>query len=464
MPRGGAAKAGGYEVKLVELASLIPYARNTRTHSDEQIAKIMASMVEFGWTRPLLLDDTTGIVCGHGTTLGAMRLYEQGRQIKAPDGSLIPAGLGPAINCSNWTEAQKRAYIIADNALAAEAGWDANLLKLELDDLTALDFNLDLLGFSSDNLASALGAGALGSGSDVKELLTDPDAAPPVPANPVTVEGDVWLLGKHRLACGDATQAHVVEACLKGVTPMLMVTDPPYGVGYDPNWRTSARNGDGSLLSTGDDRAVGEVTNDDRANWNEAYALFPGDVAYVWTADRTAHVVAQSLVDAGYEVRSQIIWRKNQFVVSRGHYHPQHEPCIYAVKKGGKGHWAGDRKQSTVWDIDKPHKSETGHSTQKPVECMRRPMENNSSPGQAVYDPFLGSGTTIIAAEQIGRACYAVELQPGYCDVAILRWQDATAEVARLEATGQTFVEVMAERVPDKVIVPAKREARKKGA
>jgi DNA modification methylase len=462
MPRDKAA-TGGYEIVYRQAAELIPYARNSRTHSDEQIAKIMASLVEFGWTNPLLVTGGTKLVAGHGRVMAALRLFEQGKKIKLPNGEYLPEGQVPTLDCTGWSEAQERAYIIADNALAAEAGWDAELLRLELDDLVALDFNLDLLGFSADNLAAALGTNN-GADDGVKELLTDPDAVPPVPTDPVTVPGDVWLLGHHRLVCGDSTTADAVKACLGNVTPMLMVADPPYGVEYDADWRTEARNGDGSLLSTGSGRAKGVVTNDDRANWNEAYVLFPGDVAYVWTADRTAHVVAQSLVDAGYEIRSQIIWRKNQFVVSRGHYHPQHEPCLYAVKKGGKGWWAGDRKQSTVWDIDKPHKSDTGHSTQKPVECMRRPMENNSSPGQAVYDPFMGSGTSIIAAEQIGRACFGVEIKPAYCDVSILRWQEATGEVAKLEATGQTFVEVMAERVPDKVLVPAKPEKKKKGA
>jgi DNA modification methylase len=448
-------------------ASLVPYARNTRTHSDEQIGKVMASIVEFGWTGPVL-EDVKGIVAGHARTLGALRLYEQGKTIfmapgEADGGEPLPPGTVPCLDVSGWSEAKRRAYIIADNALAAEAGWDAKLLKLELDDLTALDFNLDLLGFSADNLAAALGP-AKGDDDGVKELLTDPDAVPEAPVDPVVVPGDVWLLGPHRLACGDATEAHVVEAVLKGAVPMLMVTDPPYGVAYDADWRTTATNGDGSLLSTGKDRATGEVLNDEREHWRDAWSLFPGDVVYVWASDRKGHRVAVDLEQCGFEIRAMVIWRKNQFVVSRGHYHPQHEPCIYAVRKGGKGHWSGDRKQSTVWDIDKPHKSETGHSTQKPVECMRRPMENNSSPGQAVFDPFVGSGTSIIAAEQIGRACYAIELNPRYCDVSILRWQDATGHTAKLEATGQTFVEAMAERTPDAVIRPLKKEKKKQGA
>jgi DNA modification methylase len=184
------------------------------------------------------------------------------------------------------------------------------------------------------------------------------------------------------------------------------------------------------------------VSNDDNADWREAWALFPGEVAYVWHAGNKAHIVAESIERSGLEIRAQIIWAKNNIVISRGHYHPKHEPCWYAVRKGKTGHWSGDRKQSTVWNIDKPQKSETGHSTQKPVECMRRPIENNSSPGQAVYEPFAGSGTTIIAAEMTGRSCHAIELAPQYVDVCILRWQEFTGEKATLEGDGSTFEDI----------------------
>jgi len=215
--------------------------------------------------------------------------------------------------------------------------------------------------------------------------------------NPATVAGDVWLLGKHRLVCGDCTEPEVVEACVNGVTPHLMVTDPPYGVAYDPAWRARA----GVNLNK---RKLGKVGNDDRADWREAWALFPGDVAYVWHAGRFASVAADSLEACGFALRAQIIWGKDRFALSRGDYHWQHEPCWYAVRNGAKGHWSGGRSQSTLWSIPARDDSGHGHGTQKPVECMKRPIENNSSPGQAVYDPFLGSGTTIIAAEMTGRA------------------------------------------------------------
>jgi DNA modification methylase len=403
----------------------------------------MASMREWGWTNPILVDGND-LVAGHGRTVAALRLYEAGESIKTPNGAIIPAGMVPVIDCAGWSDAQRRAYILADNALAEQAGWDKPLLGLEFGDLAALDFDTGLIGFEPDQLGKLLAMP-----DTVKEGLTDPDEVPEKPKEPVTRPGDVWLLGPHRLVCGDSTDADVVAKCLNGVTPMLMVTDPPYGVEYDADWRNHTSNIKRSA------RAVGKVENDHRADWREAFALFPGEVVYVWHAGTKGHIVAESLIACGYDIRAQIIWAKSNMVISRGHYHPQHEPCFYAVKQGGKGHWSGDRKQKTLWEIDKPMKSETGHSTQKPVECMRRPMENNSSPGQPVYEPFMGSGTSIIAAEQIGRASLGIELSPAYCDVAVMRWQDFVGKTAVLEATGQTFTELLAERVPDAVIRPA---------
>ena len=253
--------------------------------------------------------------------------------------------------------------------------------------------------------------------------------------------GDVWLLGKHRLVCGDCTHADTVAKALDGVVPHLMVTDPPYGVEYDPEWRQKLElNGRGA--------AIGRVINDDRADWREAWALFPGDVAYVWHGGLHAGTVAASLESAGFNIRSQIIWDKTRLVISRGDYHWRHEPAWYAVRKGKAGHWGGDRKQTTVWQIAHT-KSDTGHGTQKPVECMKRPIENNSSPGQAVYEPFCGSGTTIIAAEMTGRTCHAIELDPAYVDVGVTRWQQFTGYEPRLSESGKTFDEVRAARLPE---------------
>ncbi len=260
--------------------------------------------------------------------------------------------------------------------------------------------------------------------------------------------------GGHRLLCGDSTVATDVERVLGGVKPHLMVTDPPYGVSYDAAWRneigpsvngTTHRVSSGKTVRANNTGAIGKVQNDDQADWREAWSLFPGDVAYVWHADRHASAVQASVEAAGFEIRCQIVWAKPRFVISRGHYHWQHEPCWYAVRKGSAGHWSGDRSQTTLWQIAH-NKSETGHGTQKPVECMRRPIENNSSPGQAVYEPFSGSGTTIIAGEMTGRSVHAIEISPAYIDVAVKRWQDFVGKAATLDGDGRTFDQIAAER------------------
>lgn len=239
----------------------------------------------------------------------------------------------------------------------------------------------------------------------------------------------------------------MVERVLTGSRPHLMVTDPPYGVDYDANWRNeAARTSTGMGNRAIGAGAVGKVMNDDRNDWREAWALFTGDVAYCWHADRHASAVQASLDACGLEIRAQIIWAKQQFAIGRGDYHWQHEPCWYAVRKGKTGHWAGDRQQTTLWQIDKPAKSETGHSTQKPIECMRLPIENNSKAGDAVYEPFSGSGTTIIAAEMTGRRCHAIELNPAYVDVAVKRWEAFTGQKAILEDGGEEFAEVAEDR------------------
>jgi DNA modification methylase len=401
--------------------ALIPYARNARTHSDAQVAQIAASIKEWGWTTPVLIDETGGIIAGHGRVMAAQKLG-----IKEV----------PVMIAAGWTEAQRRAYVLADNQLALNAGWDMDMLSIELGDLKAESFDLGLLGFDEKFLADVF--------ADKNEGLTDPDDVPDAPETPVAALGDVWLLGRHRLVCGDSCTANAVDAALNGVKPHLMVTDPPYGVKYDPDWRNRALRADGSPIGG---RAIGTVMNDDRADWREAYALFPGDVAYVWHPPGARQVeFYASLVAVGFDVRMQIIWSKSNFAIGRGNYHVQHEPCWYAVRKGKTGHWTGDRKQSTIWQIPKPSKSETGHSTQKPIECMKRPIENNSSPGQAVYEPFSGSGTTIIAAEMTGRACHAIELNPAYIDVAIIRWQNFTGQQATLESNGRSFDTIKGER------------------
>jgi DNA modification methylase len=424
------------KVERRPLESLTAYARNARTHSDEQISKIAASMKEWGWTNPVLVDEEGGIIAGHGRVLAAKRL------------GITEA---PVMVATGWSDAQRRAYVIADNQLAISgSGWDNDLLKIELADLQAGDFDLSLTGFNVDEIAGIL----VDRGGD-----GDPEATPEVPADPVSELGDVWVLGRHRLMAGSSTSADDVARLLGPVRPHLMVTDPPYGVNYDPQWRNEVFREDGSKVSA---RATGTVLNDDRSDWREAWALFPGDVVYVWHGALHAANVAESLEDSGFHIRSQIIWRKHHLVIGRGDYHWQHEPCWYAVKKGRTGHYAGGRKQSTIWEIEASsgyRQQKTGpdahtgvHSTQKPVECMRRPIENNSSPGQAVYEPFSGSFTTGIAAEMTGRSCLAMELNPAYVDLGVLRWQGFAGGVATLEETGETFAELMARRRPDQQV------------
>ena len=389
------------------------------------MAQIAASMREWGWTNPILIDETGGIIAGHGRVLAA-------RKLKIED--------VPCIIASGWSEAQKRAYILADNQLAINAGWDMDLLKVEIGDLKTEGFDLGLMGFDAGFLDTLMAD----PGTDG---LTDPDDVPEVSQFPVSATGDVWQLGKHRLLCGDSTVATDVDKVLQGVRPLLMVTDPPYGVEYDPSWRAK-------LSTQKPGTSLGVVHNDDRADWREAWALFPGEVAYVWHGALHAGEVAESLSASGLEIRSQIIWVKQGFVFGRSDYHWQHEPCWYAVKRGGKGNWAADRKQTTIWEIQNLNKIKggnkdeqlTGHGTQKPVECMKRPIENNSTPGQAVYEPFSGSGTTLIAAEMTGRQCFAIELAPEYVDVAVKRWQEFTGKEATLDGDGRTVNEVQEAR------------------
>lgn len=419
------------KVERWPLDRLIGYARNAKTHPPEQVAKIAASIREFGWTIPVLVAEDGSLIAGHGRVLAARKL-----------------GIAevPTMVARGWTDAQIKAYRLADNRLT-HSDWDNELLALELKELEAFGADLALTGFDPQELTSLmLDRTAVGN--------TDPDDAPGIPVNPLSRLGDVWTLGSlgHRIVCGDCTDPAVVDACLRGVRPNLMVTDPPYGVEYDANWRNNvfSENGPRGGDKIGG-RATGKVLNDARSDWRAAWKLFAGNVCYVWHAGIKAASVEESLRSVGLRVRSQIVWVKTRFVISRAHYHPQHEPAYYAVREGEDGwqrfeddhgalayaardgktaDWKGGRKQSTVWFIEHV-KSETGHSTQKPVECMRRPIENNSSVGQAVYEPFSGSGTTIIAGEMTGRTVLAVELNPAYVDVAVSRWCRFTGQKAR---------------------------------
>jgi DNA modification methylase len=369
-----------------------------------------------------------------------VRLLHNSGHLRYSAAQLLGLATVPVALADGLTDAQIKAFRLIANRSATWAEWDNDFLKLELGDLKELGFNLTLTGFDDIELGSLL--------ADKTDGLTDPDDAPAVPEHPVSQTGDLWILGKHRLLCGDSTVATDVERVLAGVEPHLMVTDPPYGVNYDPDWRNrAARTSKGMGNRAIGAGAIGKVTNDDLADWRDVWTLFPGDVAYIWHSALHSGEVEASLVAAGLVIRSQIIWDKTRLVIGRGDYHWQHEPCWYAVRKGKVGHWAGDRSQTTVWAIGHL-KSETGHSTQKPIDCMQRPIENNSSPGQAVYDPFAGSGTTIVAAERTGRSCHCLEISPAYVDVTVKRWQDFTGKDAILDGDGRTFDQIAAGRQP----------------
>ena len=405
----------GLRLEHRPVASLIPYARNPRTHSEEQVALIAGSIRAFGFANPVLIDGEDGIIAGHGRVLAAREA--RARQV-------------PVIELAHLSASQKQAYLLADNKLAERAGWDRDLLALEVGDLSELGVDLSSLGFEAGEIDALLHSSA----PDPREEET-----PEPPEHPASRPGDLWLLGPHRVLCGDATDAAAVARLLAGAAPHLMVTDPPYGVRYDPTWRTRA--------GAGATKRTGKVLNDDRADWREAWALFPGDVAYVWHGALHAVEVAESLEACCFSLRAHLIWAKERLVLSRGDYHWQHEPCWYAVREKGKGHWNGDRRQTTLWTIpSRDQDAATVHGTQKPVECMRRPMLNNAVRGDAVYDPFLGSGTTVIAAETTGRVCLGLELDPGYVDVIVTRWQTFTGGTARLDGAGLTLAETRRHR------------------
>ena len=392
-------------VEVRPLDAVRPYANNPR-QNDDAVEAVAESIRRFGFRQPIVVDADGVIVAGHTRFRAAQRL-----------------GLAtvPVHVATDLTPDEVRAYRLADNKTAELASWDDAMLSIELDALRGAGIDWTLLGFDEEELAKLLAPAGT-------EGLTDPDAVPEKPADPITKPGDLWWLGKHRLLCGDSTSATDVARLLDGAVPALMVTDPPYGVEYDPEWRMDAG-------LTGNTARMGKVMNDDRADWTEAWKLFPGDVAYVYHAGVFASTVQQSLERAGFAIRAQIIWAKDRLALSRGDYHWQHEPCWYAVREGGKGHRTDDRTQTTLWSIPARDDAGHGHGTQKPVECMERPVRNHLA--DTVYEPFAGSGTTVIACERTGRTCMAMELDPGYCDVVVRRWEEFTGRKAeRVQAEG----------------------------
>jgi DNA modification methylase len=388
--------------KAVQLGNLQYYSANSRTHSLEQINQIVESIQEFGFTNPLLIDENDQIIAGHGRVEAAKRL-----------------GLNelPCIVLDGLTEIQKAALVIADNKIAMNAGWDDSILKSQLDFLKDNDFNLNLTGFNPDELD-------LFYPSPLPLALCDDNELPELVEDSVINPGDLWTLGSHRLLCGDSTNALDVEKLLDGQLPNTMITDPPYGVKYEAGWRAEAQGRKKSIREESSN-----IKNDDRADWYDAYVLFPGNVAYVWHASIFSDVFKGGLERAGFEIKQQIIWNKNHFSFSRSDYHWKHEPCWYAVKEGRA--WLGDRKQTTVWDVmavnyDKNKADRTNHPTQKPVELYMRSIMHHTNPGEYVYDPFAGSGTLMVACEKSQRRALMMELDPKYVEVILQRYKNYT--------------------------------------
>lgn len=408
-------------IDVVGINTVKPYENNPR-HNDRAIKKVADSIQAYGFRQPIVVDKDMVIIAGHTRWKAAKQLGYT---------------TVPVVIAKDLTEEQARAYRIADNRVAQEAIWNNSLLADELNLLKDVDFDLSLTGFNDDELQQVLENSGFTGGLSDEDEQTEPTEGIEVAA-----EGDVFILGKHRLMCGDSTNPQHVTKLYNGLSPALMVTDPPYGVQYDPSWR------DGADLGIGE-RSKGKVLNDDKVDWSAAYSLFTGYIAYVWHAGRYTAEVAKNLTDLNYQIISQIVWAKQHFVLSRGDYHWQHEPCWYAVKKGCKHNWQGARDQSTLWEIKNNNsfgnrdKEETvGHGTQKPVECMARPIANNSIVGDWVYDPFGGVGTTLIACEKLSRRCLMMELNPRYVDATVRRWQKFTGKKAILESNGKFFDEL----------------------
>ncbi len=389
-----------------------PYELNPRKRTNRGIAVIADSIRAFGFKQPIVVDKKGVIIAGHGRHLAAQEL-----------------GLAevPVLVAKDLSSDQVKAYRIADNRTAEESGWDMNLLPLQLGDLGRGGLELSLTGFTMGELDQLLDNKNEGA-----------DEAPARPSKPISRPGDLWTLGDHRLLCGDATAKTDVNELLDGALPHLMVTDPPYGVGLDPAWRDRAGVNTLGKAGLGGDNYMQSGAADVEARWDEAWESSPATVFYVWCAGSRLVEVHSALTDANFVVRQLLVWDKQVLTRTRSHYWWSHEHCLYGVKKGATANWVGSAGQSTVWGIPSPKHIMGGskeknqpHPAQKPVECMRRPIVNNSKRGDAVYDPFVGSGTTIIAAEMEGRVCYAIDIDPGYVDVAVERWENFTGGKAK---------------------------------
>jgi DNA modification methylase len=397
-------------IEHIPVDRLIPYARNARTHSDEQVAQIAGSISEFGFVNPILVGPDDVIIAGHGRLLAARKV-----------------GLAevPVIRLGHLSEVQRRALVITDNKLSDNSGWDEELLGLELEELRAEDFDLDVLGFDLDEIDRLLQGT---EGDDAGN--TDDDAIPEAPEDPVTKPGDLWVLGDHRLLCGDATVLADVEKALGGGLADLCFTDPPYNVDYGAS-------------------AVAKILNDNLGDGFETF-LYDACVnilsvtkgaSYICMSSSELHSLQKAFKAAGGHWSTFVIWAKNTFTLGRADYQRQYEPILYGWKEGVDHFWCGARDQGDVWFIDKPRKNDL-HPTMKPVALVERAIRNSSKSRDIVLDPFGGSGTTLIAAEKTGRSARLVELDPRYADVIVRRWQEFTGNAATLEGDDRTFEEI----------------------
>ena len=401
-------------VEYRKVDALIPYARNARTHSDEQIAQIAASIAEFGFTNPILIGADGVIVAGHGRLAAAQRLGMQ--EV-------------PVIKLDHLSPIQRRALVIADNRIAENAGWDEELLRVELQALKLDDFDLSLTGFDADALADLMEGG---DGEDAGN--TDDDAVPEVSETPISLTGDVWRLGSHRLLCGDSTLAQSYTQLLQGEQVDMVFTDPPYNVNYANTAKDKMRGKNRAILNDN----LGDGFYDFLLSALTPTIASCKGAIYVAMSSSELDVLQSAFREAGGKWSTFVIWAKNTFTMGRSDYQRQYEPILYGWPEGGKHHWCGDRDQSDVWQIKKPHKNDL-HPTMKPVELVERAIRNSSRPGNSVLDPFGGSGTTLIAAEKSGRKAFLIELDPKYVDVIVRRWQDWTGKLATRESDGVAF-------------------------
>ncbi|CAQ45405.1 site-specific DNA-methyltransferase [Stenotrophomonas maltophilia] len=395
-------------------AKLLPYARNARTHSDEQVAQIAASIAEFGFTNPILAGSDGIIVAGHGRLAAAQKL---GLEIV------------PVVVLDHLTPTQRRALVIADNRIAENAGWDEAILRIELEALMGEGFDLDITGFDADALAELIA----GDEPD-NEGQTDEDAVPEVSETPISRPGDVWIMGPHRLLCGDATVAESYDALLQGAPVDMVFTDPPYNVNYANSAKDKMRGKDRAILNDN----LGDGFYDFLlAALTQMVANCRGGI-YVAMSSSELDVLQSAFRAAGGKWSTFIIWAKNTFTLGRADYQRQYEPILYGWPEGAQRHWCGDRDQGDVWQIKKPQKNDL-HPTMKPVELVERAIRNSSRPGNVVLDPFGGSGTTLIAAEKSGRVARLIELDPKYVDVIVRRWENFTGQQAIREADDTSF-------------------------